>query len=91
MLTIEALLAASRVHETRGELVLLRRDFSDVVYLMAKNLSEAGASALVVHFTSFNGKAPYFSAGKRVLREAAISTSALDGALRKRIVKAWRS
>lgn len=49
--TIEDLLAATGLSETQGEFVLLRRDFSHVVYLMAKDLSEAAAGVLVAHFT----------------------------------------
>ncbi len=45
----------------------------------------------ITDFMSRNGKTPDFSPGMRVFREAAISSSVLDAALRKRVVEAWRS
>lgn len=50
--TIEDILAKAQIEPKTGPFVLLREDYSNVVYMVDKNLSEAAANHLKDVFTA---------------------------------------
>jgi len=59
--TVADLLAASGLDDTRGRRVVLRRDFSNVVYLVAKDVSAAAARALATHYNDLKHHQTYWA------------------------------